>query len=88
MEHESFEDPETAALMNELFVNASRSTARSAPIIDQIYMDAVLAHEWPGRLAPQRFSANPDGEPFYGGTYFPPEPRHGMPAFRQVLEAA
>ena len=86
MEHESFEDTETAALMNRLFVNV-KVDREERPDLDQIYMDTVtglLGHGgWPLTV----FCA-PDGTPYYGGTYYPPEPRHGMPAFRQVLEAA
>jgi uncharacterized protein YyaL (SSP411 family) len=83
MERESFEDPATAALMNERFV-CIKVDREERPDLDQIYMDAVtrmLGHGgWPLTVF-----CKPTGEPFYGGTYFPPEPRHGMPAFRQLL---
>src|SRR5919206_1749108 len=85
MEHESFEDPETAALQNELFVNV-KVDREERPDLDSIYMDAVVALTGHGGW-PMTVFLTPDGEPFYGGTYFPPEARHGMPAFRQVLRA-
>ncbi|MDJ0851169.1 MAG: thioredoxin domain-containing protein [Myxococcota bacterium] len=85
MEHESFEDAETAALMNRLYVNV-KVDREERPDVDQVYMDTVtglLGHGgWPLTVF-----CKPDGTPYYGGTYFPPEPRHGMPAFRQVLVA-
>ncbi len=83
MEHESFEDPETAALMNERFVNI-KVDREERPDLDTIYMAAVQAITGQGGW-PMTVFLTPDGEPFYGGTYFPPEPRHGMPAFRTVL---
>jgi len=83
MERESFEDPETAALMNELFVNV-KVDREERPDVDQIYMDTVVRLTGHGGW-PLTVFCTPDGRPFYGGTYFPPEPRHGMPAFRQVL---
>ena len=83
MEHESFEDPATAALMNELFVNI-KVDREERPDLDTIYMAAVQAITGQGGW-PMTVFLTPDGEPFYGGTYFPPEPRHGMPAFRTVL---
>ncbi len=85
MEHESFEDPETAALMNERFVNI-KVDREERPDLDSIYMDAVVALTGHGGW-PMTVFLTPEGEPFIGGTYFPPEPRHGMPAFRQVLGA-
>ena len=85
MERESFEDPEIAALMNERFVNI-KVDREERPDIDQIYMNAVQALTGRGGW-PLTVFLTPDGRPFYGGTYFPPEPRHGMPSFRQVLEA-
>src|SRR6266487_4331812 len=85
MEHESFEDPETAALMNERFVNI-KVDREERPDLDSIYMDAVVAMSGSGGW-PMTVFLTPEGEPFVGGTYFPPEPRHGMPAFRQVLTA-
>ena len=85
MERESFEDPETAELMNRLFVNV-KVDREERPDVDQIYMDTVTGLTGHGGWPLTVFCA-PDGTPFYGGTYYPPEPRHGMPAFRQVLTA-
>jgi hypothetical protein len=83
MAHESFEDSATAALMNELFVNI-KVDREERPDLDTIYMAAVQAITGQGGW-PMTVFLTPDGEPFYGGTYFPPEPRHRMPAFRTVL---
>src|SRR6266516_3725526 len=85
MEKESFEDPATAQLMNEYFVNV-KVDREERPDLDSIYMTAVQAMTGHGGW-PMTMFLTPDGKPFYGGTYFPPEPRHGMPAFRQVIEA-
>ena len=85
MEHESFEDAETARLMNELYVNV-KVDREERPDIDSIYMTAVQQMTGHGGW-PMTVFLTPEGVPFYGGTYFPPEPRHGMPAFRQVLLA-
>ncbi len=85
MERESFEDPETARLMNEWFVPV-KVDREERPDLDAIYMDAVQAMTGHGGW-PMTVFLTPDGRPFYGGTYFPPEDRHGMPAFRRVLEA-
>ncbi len=85
MEHESFEDTATAELMNELFVNV-KVDREERPDLDAIYMDAVVAMTGHGGW-PMTVFLTPDGEPFFGGTYFPPAPRHGLPSFRQVLEA-
>jgi uncharacterized protein YyaL (SSP411 family) len=85
MERESFENPETAALMNEHFVNI-KVDREERPDLDSIYMDAVVAMSGSGGW-PMTVFLTPEGEPFAGGTYFPPEPRHGMPAFRQVLSS-
>ncbi|MHB8469988.1 MAG: thioredoxin domain-containing protein [Gaiellaceae bacterium] len=85
MERESFEDPATAALMNELFVNV-KVDREERPDVDAVYMDAVVALAGHGGW-PLTVFLTPAGEPFYGGTYYPPEPRHGMPAFRQLLGA-
>ena len=85
MERESFEDVETAQLMNELFVNV-KVDREERPDVDAVYMEAVVALDGQGGW-PMTVFLTPAGEPFYGGTYFPPEPRHGMPAFRQVLAA-
>jgi uncharacterized protein YyaL (SSP411 family) len=85
MAHESFEDEQTAALMNERFVNV-KVDREERPDLDSIYMDAVVALTGHGGW-PMTVFLTPSGEPFLGGTYFPPEPRHGLPAFRQLLEA-
>jgi uncharacterized protein YyaL (SSP411 family) len=85
MEHESFEDPDTARLMNERFVNI-KVDREERPDVDAIYMQAVQAMTGHGGW-PMTMFLTPEGEPFYGGTYFPPEDRHGMPSFRRVLEA-
>ena len=85
MEHESFEDPETAALMNELFVNV-KVDREERPDVDSVYMDAVVALTGHGGW-PMTVFLTPERDPFFGGTYYPPEPRHGLPSFRQVLEA-
>jgi uncharacterized protein YyaL (SSP411 family) len=83
MEHESFEDPGTAALMNEHFVNI-KVDREERPDLDHIYMAAVQMMTRHGGW-PMSVFLTPDLEPFYGGTYFPPEPRHGMPSFKQIL---
>ena len=85
MAHESFEDAETAALMNERFVNV-KVDREERPDLDSLYMDAVVAMTGHGGW-PMTVFLLPSGEPFLGGTYFPPEPRHGLPAFRQLLVA-
>jgi uncharacterized protein YyaL (SSP411 family) len=85
MERESFADGATAALMNELFVNV-KVDREERPDVDAVYMDAVVALTGQGGW-PLTVFLTPDGEPFFGGTYFPPEPRHGLPSFRQVLKA-
>src|SRR5215472_14471236 len=85
MERESFEDADTARLMNESFV-CVKVDREERPDIDAIYMEAVQAMTGHGGW-PLNVFLTPEGVPFYGGTYFPPEPRHGMPAFAQVLQA-
>jgi uncharacterized protein YyaL (SSP411 family) len=85
MEHESFEDDETAELMNERFLNV-KVDREERPDLDAIYMDAVVALTGHGGW-PMTVFLTPAGEPFLGGTYYPPEPRHGLPSFRQVLVA-
>jgi uncharacterized protein YyaL (SSP411 family) len=85
MEHESFEDDETARLMNERFVNV-KVDREERPDVDALYMDAVVSLTGHGGW-PMTVFLTPEGEPFFGGTYFPPEPRHGMPAFADVLTA-
>jgi uncharacterized protein YyaL (SSP411 family) len=84
MAHESFEDPATAALMNSLFVNI-KIDREERPDIDHIYMSALHALGEQGGW-PLTMFTTPDGTPFWGGTYFPPEPRWGRPSFRQVLQ--
>ena len=85
MAHESFEDEETAAVMNERFVNV-KVDREERPDLDSLYMDAVVAMTGHGGW-PMTVFLLPSGEPFLGGTYFPPEPRHGLPSFRDVLVA-
>ncbi len=83
MAHESFEHEPTAAMMNELFINV-KVDREERPDVDDIYMQAVQALTGHGGW-PMTVFLTPDGRPFYGGTYFPREPRSGMPAFRQIL---
>jgi hypothetical protein len=83
MAHESFEDPETAAVMNELFVNI-KVDREERPDIDQIYMSALHMLGEQGGW-PLTMFLTPDGEPVWGGTYFPKERRYGRPAFVDVL---
>ena len=85
MERESFEDEATARLMNESFVSI-KVDREERPDVDSVYMDAVVALTGHGGW-PMTVFLTPQGEPFFGGTYYPPEPRHGMPAFQQVLVA-
>jgi uncharacterized protein YyaL (SSP411 family) len=85
MEQESFEDPETAALMNRLYV-CIKVDREERPDVDQVYMDAVMKLTGGGGW-PLTVFCRPDGSPFYGGTYFPDEPRGGLPSFRQVLSS-
>lgn len=85
MAHESFEDGVTAQLMNELFVNI-KVDREERPDLDSIYMNAVVGLTGSGGW-PMSVFLTPDGKPFYGGTYFPPAPRYGMPSFREVLQA-
>jgi uncharacterized protein len=83
MERESFEDEQTARMMNEHFVNI-KVDREERPDIDSIYMSAVQALTRHGGW-PMTVFMTPDGAPFYGGTYFPPTPRGGMPSFQQLL---
>ncbi|MCU1379637.1 MAG: hypothetical protein JWN29_2620 [Acidimicrobiales bacterium] len=85
MAHESFEDPATAAVMNELFVNV-KVDREERPDVDAVYMEAVQAMTGSGGW-PMTVLLHPDGRPFYGGTYFPPAGRHGMPGFVDLLRA-
>jgi uncharacterized protein len=84
MERESFEHDETARYLNDRFV-AIKVDREERPDLDQVYMAAVQAMTGGGGW-PMSVFLTPDGRPFYGGTYYPDEPRHGMPSFRQVLE--
>ncbi|HZO33973.1 MAG TPA: thioredoxin domain-containing protein, partial [Gaiellaceae bacterium] len=85
MERESFEDPATAALMNEHFV-CIKVDREERPDVDAVYLDAVAALTGSAGWPLTAF-LTPDARPFFGGTYYPPEPRHGLPSFRQVLVA-
>ena len=85
MEAESFEDPVTAAIMNEHFVSI-KVDREERPDLDAIYMDAVVSMTNAGGW-PMSVFLTPDGQPFYGGTYYPPQPRYGMPSFQQVLQS-
>jgi len=85
MERESFEDPAIAGLMNERFVNI-KVDREERPDVDSIYMQAVQAMTGHGGW-PMTVFLTPDGVPFYGGTYFPPEDRHGIPGFPRLLQA-
>jgi len=85
MERESFEDPGTAELMNESFV-CVKVDREERPDIDALYMEAVQGMTGSGGW-PLNVFLTPEQLPFYGGTYFPPEPRHGLPAWSQVLQA-
>jgi uncharacterized protein YyaL (SSP411 family) len=83
MAHESFEDDQTALLMNEHFINI-KVDREERPDLDSIYMSAVTAMTGHGGW-PMTVFLTPQGRPFYSGTYFPKEPRYGMPSFRQIL---
>ncbi len=85
MERESFEDAETAAYMNEHFV-CVKVDREERPDVDAIYMEAVQQISGQGGW-PMTVFLDPDGVPFYGGTYFPPDESRGMPSFRTVMEA-
>jgi uncharacterized protein YyaL (SSP411 family) len=85
MERESFEDADTAAYMNDHFVSV-KVDREERPDVDAIYMEAVQAMSGHGGW-PMTVFCDPDGVPFYGGTYFPPDEGRGMPSFRMVMEA-
>jgi uncharacterized protein YyaL (SSP411 family) len=85
MERESFEDPATAAYMNEHFVNV-KVDREERPDVDALYMEAVQGMTGQGGW-PLTVFCDPDGVPFHGGTYFPPDEGRGMPSFRMVMEA-
>src|SRR5437879_8531324 len=83
MERESFEDDAVARILNEHFVSI-KVDREERPDIDSIYMSAVQMMTGHGGW-PMSMFITPDGAPFYAGTYFPPDDRHGMPGFRRVL---
>src|SRR4026207_1514557 len=85
MAHESFEDEETARLMNELFVNI-KVDREERPDLDSIYMQAIQALTGQGGW-PMTVFLTPEGVPFFGGTYYPPADRQGMPSFRRVMQS-
>ncbi len=85
MAHESFEDPDTAVTMNELFVNV-KVDREERPDVDAIYMEAVQAMTGHGGW-PMTVFLTPDGRPFFGGTYYPPERRGQMPSLRELMTA-
>jgi len=85
MAHESFEDDATAGYLNEHFV-AIKVDREERPDVDAVYMQATTAMTGHGGW-PMTVVLDPDGNPFFAGTYFPDQPRHGQPSFRQVLEA-
>jgi uncharacterized protein YyaL (SSP411 family) len=85
MAHESFEDPETAADLARWFISV-KVDREERPDLDTVYMSATQALTGSGGW-PMSVFCTPDGRPFYAGTYFPPEERHGMPAFRRVVRA-
>lgn len=85
MERECFQDQNIASLMNSLFINI-KVDREERPDIDAIYMQAVQAMTGGGGW-PLTVFLTPEGEPFFGGTYFPPEDRHGLPGFPRVLQA-
>ncbi|MDQ3156601.1 MAG: thioredoxin domain-containing protein [Actinomycetota bacterium] len=85
MAHESFEDAGTAAYMNEHFINI-KVDREERPDIDAVYMKATQAMTGQGGW-PMTCILTPEGKPYFAGTYFPPEPRHGMPSFSQLLQS-
>jgi hypothetical protein len=84
MDHESFENHTIAALMNDLFINI-KVDREERPDLDSIYQQALALLRQPGGW-PLTMFLTPDARPFFGGTYFPPEPRYGRPGFPEVLE--
>jgi len=85
MAHESFEDPATAEVMNRLFVNV-KVDREERPDVDSVYMTAVQSMTGRGGW-PMTVFLTPEGQPFYGGTYYPKDDRHGLPGFTRLLEA-
>lgn len=86
MAHESFEDAETAAQMNAGFINV-KVDREERPDIDDLYMKATQIFNQGHGGWPMTVFLTPDGRPFHAGTYYPPQPRHGMPSFRQIMAA-
>jgi uncharacterized protein len=85
MAHESFEDPTIAAMLNANFVSI-KVDREERPDVDSVYMDATTALTGHGGW-PMSVFLDHEGRPFYAGTYFPPDPRHGLPSFEQILDA-
>ena len=85
MAHECFENPEIARLMNDNFINI-KVDREERPDLDAIYMEAVQSITGSGGW-PLTVFLTPEGKPFFGGTYFPPEDRHGLPGFPRVLQS-
>jgi hypothetical protein len=85
MAHESFENPHTAQILNDHFISI-KVDREERPDLDEIYMHSVVMLTGQGGW-PLSVFLTPDLEPFYGGTYFPPIPRHGLPSFNQVLSS-
>jgi len=85
MAHESFENPETASLMNSAFVNI-KVDREERPDLDSLYMSAVVTMTGQGGW-PLSVFLTPTLDPFFGGTYFPPRPAHGLPAFAELLQS-
>src|SRR5579864_933713 len=85
MEHESFEDPEVARILNDNFVSI-KVDREERPDLDQIYMTAVQMMTGQGGW-PMSVFLSPDQKPFFGGTYFPPDDRYGRPSFKRLLLA-
>src|SRR6202140_1019781 len=85
MEHESFEDPEVGKFLREHFISI-KVDREERPDLDQIYMTAVQLLTQHGGW-PMSMFLTPDLQPFYGGTYFPPEDRHGLPSFKKLIVA-
>jgi uncharacterized protein YyaL (SSP411 family) len=86
MAHESFEDEDTASLMNDLFINI-KVDREERPDVDEIYMQAVQLFSGGHGGWPMSVFLTPGLEPFFAGTYFPKDPRHGMPNFKTVLRS-
>ena len=85
MERESFEDEAIASKMNELFINV-KVDREERPDVDELYMRAVQAFNDGRGGWPMTVFLTPEGQPFFGGTYYPPTPRHGLPGFLDVLD--